>query len=175
MPQYLTGAQWTDAAVRVGSRILRPGGSFIVRPDIGRLALSVTSRDPLALGALRYRFGVGEIHAHSMVADLHVWRVAEPSVISHVLSHLIDFLNTKLEAARTALLRLDEFAAPRAKRADRDRHILRLHELDLYTHAEIAEMTGTTPHTVANVIKRWRRENGITIHLRRRVRTWSPQ
>jgi ribosomal protein L44E len=55
-------------------------------------------------------------------------------------------------------------------------HILALHETGNYTYAEIAEKVRTTPHTVANVISRWRREHNVTIHARRRTsRTDQPE
>lgn len=169
MPQYLTGDQWTDDTWRAwAAGFVDRGGSIIARPESGRLSVSVTSRDPWALHAMRDALGVGDIDAHPRIVGLHVWRVRQPEDIRRVLETLLPFLNSRRDAASAALGRIDAVIKQRSERAERNRHILALHEQATFSQVEIAAIVGTTPHIVTNTIARFRRENDITIRARRK-------
>jgi hypothetical protein len=169
--QPFVGEQWTDVTVRAwAAGYFDRAGSIIVRPDIGRISLTVVGRDPVALEALRSVFGFGEIGPHPRIAALHVWLVRAPDDIFCALSLVGPFLVSKSTVASEALPRIREFVQERARRVERDRRILALRETGAYTQAEIAEMTGATVYTVSNVIARWRRDNQITIRAGQRSR-----
>jgi hypothetical protein len=114
------------------------------------------------LRAIKARFAVGEVEPHHRIEALHVWQVSGASNVFGVLNSVLPFLTTKADAARSTLDHIAATKARRDARADRDRQILALADLNEVPYRQIAEMLNIEEHTIRGVVKRNRARQNPT-------------